>query len=577
MPAVAASSFFRKTQVAPRACRSSSYMTEEGRKLPPAITRGGSAERRSVATQHLVEDEADAREVLDWFLAANHQGVVQHDLRSGSSHYDNRWHLLLGYQAEHRREDSPTLWQELTHPDDLAGVLDEWRSHVESAWPFQRTWRMLHREGGYRWIECNSTVKLDEFGNPSRALSLFADVTERVEATNRHVALLEALPDTIVRMTEDGTVIDLRAGTAAIWQALFGRPSLLPHSIGEVTRVPTLVGPLLQNARVAIASGRVQRFDHALSADGRPWHFEVRCSPSGPGEVVCLIHDITEKKALESQLLQAQKLESIGQLAAGIAHEINTPLQFISDNVHFADKAARRVLDLLAQYGARLNELVDEEEKKELRKQARQLKLQFLTDNIPSALSASVDGVARVAEIVAAMKEFSHPGSKRPAPSDINRALASTVKVSTNEWKTVADLELDMEPDLPPVSCILGEINQCFLNIIVNASHALKDKFGDDRTGRIRVSTRRYDAGVEIRIEDNGPGIPEDIRRRIFDPFFTTKGIGKGTGQGLSIARSTIVDKHRGTLTCESEVGQGTTFVIRLPFETAPDDEERAA
>lgn len=517
--------------------------------------------------------------MLEWFLAANQQGAVQHDLESGTSRYDKRWHLLLGYQAEHRLMDSPTLWQELTHPEDLPEVLEEWKSHIESAWPFQHTWRMRHREGGYRWVECNSTVKLNEHGNPSRALSLFADVTERVEATNRHVALLEALPDTIVRMTEDGTVIDLRVGAAAVWQVLFGRPSLLPSSVEQVTRTPALVEPLLQAARAAVKIGRVRRFDHAVVADGNRWHLEIRCSPSGPGEVVCLIHDSTEKKALESQLLQAQKLESIGQLAAGIAHEINTPLQFISDNVHFANKAAGRVLELLSQYGERLNQLLDETEKQALRKQARQLKLPFLVENIPSALAASVDGVARVAEIVSAMKEFSHPGSKKPAPSDINRALASTVKVSTNEWKTVADVELDLEADLPPVSCILGEINQCFLNIIVNAAHALKDKYGDSKRGHLRVSTRHCDAGVEIRIEDDGPGIPDDIRQRIFDPFFTTKGVGKGTGQGLAIARSTIVDKHHGTLTCESELGQGTVFVIRLPFESTQkdDDEERAA
>jgi two-component system, NtrC family, sensor kinase len=338
---------------------------------------------------------------------------------------------------------------------------------------------------------------------------------------------------------------------------------------------------LIQNAQEALRSRTVARCNYSTARDGNARHFEFRCSPSGTEEVVFLARDVTETKMMESQLLQAQKLESIGQLAAGIAHEINTPLQFIGDNVHFAGKGISSVLTLLNQYSERLNELVDPEEAQSLRKQARKMKLSFLLSNLPTALSSSAEGVGRVAEIVAAMKEFSHPGSKTPTPADINRALRSTTKVSTNEWKHVADLELDLDESIPQVSCVLGEVNQCFLNIIVNASHALKDKYGDEKRGVIQISTKRRDSGVEIRIQDNGPGIPESTRQRIFDPFFTTKEVGKGTGQGLAIARSTIVDKHHGELVCESTVGEGTTFVIYLPYEQpgaeATEDDEAAA
>ncbi len=534
-----------------------------------------SAERRAARQQDIAASKA--KEMLDLLLSASQQGIVEHDLSTGVSTYSERWHMMLGFQGEHQLEDTPTLWQELTHPEDLAEVLVEWESHVQFAWPFQRVWRMRHHEGGYRWIECHSTAQMDEAGDVETILSAFADVTERVEEANRQAALLAAIPDTIVRMELDGRVLDMHHGSASS-EGLF-RDFGKPTDLGAVVRDPRLAQLLLESGRRALAEGCVASATYSTTAvDGSgdgPRHYEIRCAPSGSEQVV-LLRDVTEVRMMESQLLQSQKLESIGQLAAGIAHEINTPLQFISDNVQFTGRAAARVLELLQKYSDRLHELVSEDERKELKKEARQAKLPFLLENIPSALSSSADGVARVAEIVAAMKEFSHPGAKVPAPSDINRALKSTVKVSTNEWKGVADLELDLDETLGVVNCVLGEVNQCFLNIIVNAAHALAERYGDTKSGLIRVSTKAQATGVEIRIADNGPGIPEHVRQRIFDPFFTTKPVGKGTGQGLAIARSTIVDRHGGELICESTPGVGTTFVIRLPHSPpgAPDTDE---
>lgn len=497
------------------------------------------------------------------------QGIVEHDLVRGTARYSDRWQAMLGFQGESRLLPSADLWQELTHPEDLAEVLDDWRAHLEFSWPFQRTWRMRHREGGYRWIECHSVVHTDERGEPVKALSLFADVTERVEAAARHVALLDAIPDTIARVNERGMVVDVRIPTGSETSVLFTGPDVT----SDTPQCSAEFGEQLKtNVRQAVESGRMRQFEFPLPLSRGVKHFEVRCAPSGPAQAVCLIRDVTEKKRLETQLLQAQKLESIGQLAAGIAHEINTPLQFIGDNVRFAQTATERILALVEAYKQCVELSGSDEQKKELAKLERKLKFSFLTEQSPSALRACVEGVERVAEIVMAMKEFSHPGTKKPAPSDLNRAIQSTVTVSRNEWKDIASVDLSLQSDLPSVRCVVGEINQCVLNIIVNACHAIADKYGAEKLGRIEISTSCSADEVILRITDNGPGIPDAVKDRIFDPFFTTKEVGKGTGQGLAMARSLIVDRHGGKLTCETRLGEGTTFEIRLPLHTPDDD-----
>jgi signal transduction histidine kinase len=192
----------------------------------------------------------------------------------------------------------------------------------------------------------------------------------------------------------------------------------------------------------------------------------------------------------------------------------------------------------------------------------------YLRNEIPKAIEHLLEGVAQVARIVRAMKEFSHPGPVEKAPVNINRAIESTILVCKSEWKYVAGLTTDFDPELPPVPCVASEFNQVILNLIVNAAHAIGDVVRDsNQKGSIRISTRRDDGWVEVRVSDTGAGIPEDIRTKIFTPFFTTKEVGKGTGQGLAISHSVIVRKHQGTIHFESEVGVGTTFVIRLPLK----------
>jgi PAS domain S-box-containing protein len=267
--------------------------------------------------------------------------------------------------------------------------------------------------------------------------------------------------------------------------------------------------------------------------------------------------DVTQQKKLEFELRQAQKLESVGRLASGVAHEINTPVQFVSDSVHFVRDGLADLTLVLQKYRDGALDVAQAEEDADL---------PYLLEKLPQALDRSLEGLNRVAVIVRSMKEFAHPDRKEMTAVDLNQAIRSTLIIARNEYKYVADVETDLA-ELPPVTCHSGDINQAILNIVINAAHAIGDMVkGTDTKGCIAVSTQREDEAVVIRIRDTGGGIPATIRDRVFDPFFTTKEVGKGTGQGLAIARSVILEKHGGDLSFETEAGQGTTFVIRLPI-----------
>jgi signal transduction histidine kinase len=290
-----------------------------------------------------------------------------------------------------------------------------------------------------------------------------------------------------------------------------------------------------------------------------------------------LMLDITELRRLGRELAAAQKLESVGRMAAGVAHEINTPVQFVSDNVHFvrtamADMAAviqayRDLKDAAKSSGdlAAPVRLAEDAEKA--------ADLDYILENAPRSLDTSIEGLDRIATIVRSMKEFAYPDQAHKTLADLNQAIRSTLVIAQNEYKYVAELSTEFG-ELPPVPCYLGEINQVVLNLLVNASHAISDVVKDNNgsLGKLTVRTRLDGEVVEISVGDSGTGIPEGARDKIFDPFFTTKEVGKGSGQGLAIAHSVIVKKHGGTLRFETECGVGTTFFIRLPIDAAMAD-----
>jgi signal transduction histidine kinase len=282
-----------------------------------------------------------------------------------------------------------------------------------------------------------------------------------------------------------------------------------------------------------------------------------------------LVRIHSESKRLELELHQSQKLEAVGRLAAGIAHEINTPIQYIGDNTRFLAEAFEALRTMLARQREVLAQAAPPEAVAGLARVAESLDLEYVVEQVEPAIARTLDGVQRVATIVRAMKEFAHPDQKEMVATDLNRALQATLDVARNEYKYVADVELALGA-LPPVTCHAGDVNQVFLNLIVNAAHAIGDVVkGTGAKGRIRIATAREGtAMVLVTVDDTGGGIPAAIQDKIFEPFFTTKEVGKGTGQGLAIARS-IVEKHKGTIRFCSRPGDGTTFQIRLPIHGA--------
>jgi PAS domain S-box-containing protein len=394
------------------------------------------------------------------------------------------------------------------------------------------------------------------------------------EAERKYRGIFDNAVIGIFQSTLDGRFLNLNAAMAA--DLGYDSPEEMIASIADISG-QFYVDPKRRDAVIGALNrlGGVQNFEcEAFRRDGSKIWVSMSIRAIHQNGVLArfegMCEDITERIVLREQLVQAQKLESVGQLAAGIAHEINTPTQYIGDNVRFLKDAFRDLKSLmascerLAQDGTPSIEAIHE-----VSAEAERADVPYLLEEIPKAIDQTLEGVTRVATLVSAMKEFSHPGTKEKVPLDLNHAIESTITVARNEWKYVAEMETDFDPSLPPIPCYAGEFNQVILNLIVNAAHAIADTLqpGGPEKGKITIQTRDHAEWAEIRLQDNGSGIPEKLRNRIFDPFFTTKEIGKGTGQGLAIARSVVVDKQGGTIRFESEEGKGTVFIIRLPHD----------
>ncbi len=286
-----------------------------------------------------------------------------------------------------------------------------------------------------------------------------------------------------------------------------------------------------------------------------------------------MLRDLTRRKQLETQLAHAQKMESVGQLAAGIAHEINTPIQYVGDNTRFLKMAFEGLECILRETDQLLDRCAAHSDLENLVANMRttfdKVDIDFLREEIPAAIDQALEGADSVARIVRAMKDFSHPGSEERMRINLNRALENTLTVCKNEWKYVADLKTDFCEELPAIDCLPGELNQVFLNLVVNAAHAMESPRVPSSVavrGTLTVSTKCSDRWAIVEISDTGCGIPEAIQSRIFDPFFTTKAVGKGTGQGLSICYNVVVEKHQGKLFFKTTPGEGTVFHVWLPL-----------
>jgi PAS domain S-box-containing protein len=498
--------------------------------------------------------------------------------RTGAIEYVNpAFTRVAGYTLDEVRGKNPRILKSDRTPPEvyrsLWGTLEaggEWRGELYNR----------KKNGELYWEAASISPIPDADGRITHYIAVKEDISERKRAeaelsrANKTLrAVIDAAPLGIVTLDLESRVQNWNSGAERIFgwseEEVLGRklPVIPPEgAAGLADRVQrSLRGELRR-----FEGGRQRKDGSSVYIEG--WCAALRGDDGVPTGVVIEYADLTGRKQLEEQLRQAQKLESIGQLAAGIAHEINTPIQYVADNTTFLQEAFGSLSLLLEFFGQLLEAArsgaVTPDLVRAVEAAIEAADLPFLEKEIPDSIRQCLEGVGRVARIVHAMKEFSHPGPQQRTAVDLNRSIESTILVCRNEWKYVARLETDLDPGLPLVPCVPGDINQALLNLIVNAAHAIAEVVGTSgQKGVITVATRHEGDWAAISVRDTGCGIAETIRGRVFDPFFTTKEVGKGTGQGLAIAHSVVVQKHAGSISFESQLGVGTTFTIRLPLQ----------
>ena len=455
---------------------------------------------------------------------------------------------------------------------------------------------IINAHGGQRWMETTKLPLRDETGRIIGLVGIGHDFTERRRAEEqlRKLSLaVEQSPASVVITDTSGRIEYVNPKFCALTGYA---PAEVIGQNPRVLKSGETPAEAYQEMWLRITHGHDWRGEfHNRKKNGELyWEFAVispiKDEAGNLTHFLAVKEDITDRKRtdqernrMEIQLRHVQKLESIGRLAAGIAHEINTPVQFIGDNTRFVsqmlvdlDKLIGKFAEILA---AGKRQAITPALLAEGQTLWESADVDYFRAETPAALRQTLEGVERISKIVRAMKDFSHPGTEEKTLVDLNNLVESTLIVCRNEWKYVADLVTEFDPTLTSVPCLPGEFNQVILNLVVNAAQAIGEALGPGTTskGTLTVTTKRIDGWAEIRIADSGTGIPEAVRPHLFEPFFTTKEVGRGTGQGLAIAHSVIADKHGGTIHFETEVGHGTTFIVRLPLAGGPNSPVRRA
>ncbi len=449
--------------------------------------------------------------------------------------------------------------------------------------------RVRHKDGTWRHIETHGGPIRNANGKPEGLLTISRMVDDRIladaalqAATAETAAFLHAIPSIMIGLDSHARITRWNLTASKV----FGleESAVLGCTLNECGIQWRDFDMAAEIQRWLEATETIRYDSVAYEKDGQPRFVAFNVTPvryeqMGTGGYIIPGADITERnrlvaqqQSLEEQLRQSQKLEAVGQLAAGIAHEINTPTQYVGDNARFLKDSWSQIAGLLTQCRTVLEEAknggIQPETLESFEQASRSADLDYLLAEIPSAIDQELEGLDRVTKIVRAMKEFSHPGQEK-RPVNLNKAIATTITVAQNEWKYVAEMATHFDDDLPTVPCLVGEFNQVMLNLIINAAQsiALTIEQPSNRKGTITISTSRQQEYVQVAIQDTGTGIPEAIQSRIFEPFFTTKPVGKGTGQGLALAYSLIVKRHNGRIWFDSKEGEGTTFYVQLPLE----------
>jgi PAS domain S-box-containing protein len=440
------------------------------------------------------------------------------------------------------------------------------------------------KDGTLRTEEITITPVPNENGRITHFVSICRDITDRQllrQEMSRIYAAVSGAKDGILLLSRENKPFFVnKSFTALLGYTMMELPAEIIATIARAEETEAVVGGNKDDSRMR------QDEIPALNGDNLP--VEIRDWPVTGDDGECLgrvyfLRDLRDERRredaqnmMEVRMRQAQKMEAIGQLAAGIAHEINNPIQFIGNNTTFLKSTFEDMSRLIAAQRNALTKAgvaVDTSEADEIMKQ---IDYEYLQGEVPSAISQSLDGIRRVSDIVRAMKDFSHPGTKNRQRTDLNKAVNDSVLVARNEWKYNSEVETELAPDLPHAMCLAGELNQVILNIIVNAAHAINEAVAKNlrKKGIIKIKTEADQNEVRIVITDNGAGVPKAIQNRIFEPFFTTKEVGKGTGQGLAIAYDVVVRKHEGRLTFKSVENEGTAFTIAIPINSKVEAEK---
>lgn len=493
---------------------------------------------------------------------------------------DDRWEGIFGPYDEAEGQFGQ-YWEKRLHPDDVAAhkkVLEE-ALHTDV---IEGEWRYRNSEDEYLWILVRGTiVHRASDGRPLKLSGTIMEITSRKMAEEalriseaRSKAMFERSNEAIFLFNEE-SFVDLNPKTLELFGyesreefIKFHPAQLSPPNQPDGRSTPDVAIEKIAN----VNRDGFARFEwmHKRKS-GELFHADVSLTLLIQGSELLymgIVRDISERKELERQLSQAQKLESIGQLAAGVAHEINTPMQCVFSNIEYLQGAFDRIWRLTEAYRQLDREGWSNEVRTSIEKIEKRSRFDSVKNNITEATAESGEAARRVIDIVRAMKTMSHPGTADKVHTNLNKLVEDASIIARNRWKYAAKLENELDPDLPEIPLLPAQMSQVMLNLIVNAADAIVEKLGDDPSelGQIFVRTRHVGNEVMIQVQDSGNGIPNHVKKRIFDPFFTTKEVGKGTGQGLSIAYDVVVNQLDGRIEVESEPGEGTTFTIWLPM-----------
>mgnify|MGYP006277024487 CR=1 FL=1 len=519
-------------------------------------------------------------ERLKLAIESANEGIWDWDIIHKKLYFNPKAKKILKYDITDKIDINS--WEEIINPKDLQKSKNLIDRNLENKIPFfEIEMRVKTKFGRWLWISNKGqVVKRDENNKPIRATGTITDITRRKQAERALISSKNFLQN-IFASFQDGILILNKTlkvvKSNVIMKSWF--PEKLPFNKKNYSEIlpdnPTSIKSEKKLKQV-LKNKSHKKWETSIYKNNKNIWYEVYSFPiinknEKVQGIVQHIRDITSKKNIENQLRQAQKLESIGQLAAGIAHEINTPTQYVGDNTRFFQESFEDISQLIEKIKKVTNDFSEDclskEQFKEIEKLYQELDIDFLLEEIPEAIDQTLDGLKRITKIVRAMKDFSHPGVSDKTSININQAIESTITVAKNEWKYVAEVKTELSDNLPNISCYVDEINQAILNLIVNAAHAIEDVVKDSTLkGKIEIKTFREQNYVVIEISDTGKGIPDSNKNKIFDPFFTTKEVGKGTGQGLSVVYSVIVEKHNGKIDFQSKLGKGTTFTLKLPI-----------